>query len=45
MDEAAIEDDPGMAPVVSGDHPGGNLYWAVTPRGKALYNELSAEAQ
>ena len=45
IDEAAIEDNPGMAPVVFGEHPGGNLYWAVTPRGKALYNELSAEAQ
>ena len=45
MGEAAIEDDPGKAPVVSGEHPEGNLYWAVTQRVKALYNELSAEAQ
>jgi len=39
--EGAIEEDPRTGTIVSGDHPGGNLYWAMTDRGKELYRELS----
>ena len=39
--EDAIEEDSRTKSIVSGDHPGGNLYWAMTRRGKALYRELS----
>jgi hypothetical protein len=41
IDEGAIEEDPGTAPIGSGDHPGGNLYWAITEKGRALLRALT----
>jgi hypothetical protein len=39
--EGAIEEDPRTAPIASGDYPGGNLYWAITEKGRALLGALS----
>ena len=43
IDEGAIAQAPRTAPIASGDrdHPGGNLYWAMTEKGKALLGALS----
>jgi hypothetical protein len=41
IEEGVIEEDPRTAPIGSGDHPGGHLYWAITEKGKALLGALT----
>ena len=43
IEEGAIEQDLRTAPIASGDrdHPGVNVYWAMTEKGKALFGALS----
>jgi hypothetical protein len=41
IDEGAIEEDPQTAPIGSGEHPRGHLYWAITVKGRALLRALT----
>jgi len=41
IDEGAIEENPRTAPIGSGDYPRGNLYWAITEKGRALMGALT----
>ena len=41
IEEGAIEEDTQTAPIGSGDHPRGHLYWAITEKGKALLGALT----